>query len=128
MPMCAQMLSSKAVLVVDDDADIRSTVREILEDEGYRVTDAANGFEALRQLREGSAPNLILLDLSMPVMSGSEFRFEQRKDPSLASIPVVVVSAVGSLDMKVAPLEAAAFLRKPVQLDELLGVVERYCR
>ncbi len=55
-------------------------------------------------------------------------RFEQRKDPSLASIPVIVISAVGSLDMKVAPLEAAAFLRKPVQLDELLGVVERYCR
>lgn len=127
MPMGVE-LSPKTVLVVDDDVDIRSTIREILEDEGYRVTEAANGAEALEKLREGPAPDLILLDLSMPVMSGSEFRVEQRKDPSIASIPVVVVSAVGSLDLKVAPLEAAAFLRKPVQLDELLEVVERYCR
>ena len=128
MGMCAEPLAAKAVLVVDDDADIRSTVREILEDEGYSVTDAANGLEALGKLRQTRLPGLILLDLSMPVMSGSEFRFEQRKDPALASVPVVVVSAAGSLDVKVAPLDAAAFLRKPVQLEELLEVVERYCK
>jgi CheY-like chemotaxis protein len=120
--------ADKLVLVVDDDPDIRSTVREILEDEGYHVLDAANGLEALRRLRAGSSPDLILLDLSMPIMSGAEFRSEQRKDPALSSIPVVVVTAVGSPDMKVSPLEVAGFLRKPVHLDELLGTVERFCR
>jgi CheY-like chemotaxis protein len=118
----------KLVLVVDDDPDIRSTIREILEQEGYRVMDAANGLEALGRLRAESAPDLILLDLSMPVMSGTEFRSEQRKDPKLASIPVVVVTAVGNPEPKVSPLDVAAYLRKPVHLDELLGTVERFCR
>jgi CheY-like chemotaxis protein len=120
--------ADKLVLVVDDDPDIRSTIREILEDEGYCVLDAANGLEALGRLRGERAPDLILLDLSMPVMSGAEFRTEQRKDPALSSIPVVVVTAVGSPDVKVSPLEVDAFLRKPVELEELLGTVERFCR
>jgi len=128
MGMFAEPLATKTVLIVDDDTDIRSTVREVLEDEGYDVMDAANGLEALAKLRQSRLPGLILLDLSMPVMSGAEFRFEQRNDPALAPVPVVVVSAAGNLDIKVAPLEAEAFLRKPVQLEELLEVVARYCR
>jgi CheY-like chemotaxis protein len=119
--------SSKLVLVVDDDPDIRETVREILEEQGYRVLDAENGLEALGRLRAGSMPDLILLDLSMPIMGGPEFCSERQKDPALSRIPVVVVTATGSPDQKVSRLLINGLLRKPVGLDELLGTVERFC-
>lgn len=125
--MRAQSDCSKLVLVVDDDPDIRETVREILEEQGYRVDDAENGREALGRLRSGSTPDLILLDLSMPVMSGPEFCSERQKDPKLSRIPVVVVTATGSPEQKVAKLPINGLLRKPVGLDELLGTVERFC-
>ncbi|NUQ76472.1 MAG: response regulator [Polyangiaceae bacterium] len=125
--MRAHTNNSKLVLVVDDDPDIRETVREILEEQGYRVVDAENGREALGRLRAGSMPDLILLDLSMPVMSGPEFCSEQQKDPKLSRIPVVVVTATGSPDQKVAKLPINGLLRKPVGLDELLGTVQRFC-
>lgn len=126
--MSLQTQSGKLVLVVDDDPDIRETVREILEEQGYRVVDAENGLEALGRLRAGSRPDLILLDLSMPVMGGTEFCSERQKDPALSRIPVVVVTATGSPDQKVARLPINGLLRKPVGLDELLGTVERFCR
>jgi CheY-like chemotaxis protein len=125
--MRAQSNCSKLVLVVDDDPDIRETVREILEDQGYRVLDAENGREALGRLQAGSTPDLILLDLSMPVMSGTEFCSEQQKDPKLSRIPVVVVTATGTPDQKVSKLHINGLLRKPVGLDELLGTVQRFC-
>ncbi len=118
-----------SVLVVDDDQDIRETVKEVLEDEGYSVAIAANGEEALAHLRaEGHAtPGLILLDLSMPVMSGSAFTVELKKHPALKDIPTVVLTAAGRA---VEPVDAeglAGYLQKPISLEELLGLVERYC-
>src|SRR6185436_16404183 len=86
---------SAFVLVVDDDADIRETIAGVLEDEGYGVAGAKNGQEALTWLRAPGSPRpqLILLELMMPVMSGPEFRAAQEADPSLHAIPVVIVSA-----------------------------------
>src|SRR4051794_28574938 len=96
MPDARVPASSKLILVVDDDPDLRDTLGQILEDEGYSVAAASNGREALAYLRERPAPSLILLDLMMPVMDGWQFRSEQRLDSVLAKIPVLVISASGT--------------------------------
>lgn len=119
--------SDASVLVVDDDADIRLTLKELLEDEGYTVALANNGIEALERLRL-LKPRLILLDLTMPVMSGVEFRQEQLRSGALADIPTVVMTADGRARETVASLRVADCLLKPLDLQQLFGVVRRYCR
>lgn len=122
--------SPPCILVVEDDFDIRDTLAQILEAEGYVVRGAANGHEALELLRRdrGDLPALILLDLMMPVMNGWQFRAEQLQDPELATIPVVVISADASVHQKAASIDAASFLKKPVQLETLLDTVFRFAR
>jgi CheY-like chemotaxis protein len=94
------------ILIVEDNADLRDSLAELLQYEGYEVARAANGQEALRYLRECPPPCLILLDLMMPVMNGWEFRKQQLLDPTLSSIPVAIVTGVrNSLD-QVAALDA----------------------
>jgi CheY-like chemotaxis protein len=116
------------VLVVEDDADIRESLIEILEESGFPTVGAANGHEALERLRgPGQAPCLILLDLMMPVMDGISFRREQLKTPELAGIPVVVLSAYRDIEEKAKDLNVAAFVKKPLDLDDLIGVARRYC-
>ena len=115
------------VLIVEDDTDLRETLSQILTDEGYRVWSAEHGQAALDCLRDGSKPCLILLDLTMPVMNGWQFRAEQREDPDLAGIPVVVISAGANLADQVVPLGIHDFIRKPIQLGQLLATVGRYC-
>ena len=105
---------------------IREALTEILEDEGYKVAGAANGQEALEYLRQRPQPNLILLDLMMPVMNGWQFRQEQQLDPALAGIPVVVISADNSIQQRAATINASAYLAKPIQLETLLSTVERF--
>ena len=117
----------KRILVVDDDPDIRETLAELLQEEGYAVSSAAHGGEALSALRTDPRPDLILLDLMMPIMDGWQFRAEQKKDPELASIPVVIISATGR-DEFVSSLGAAQFLKKPINLEQLLAAVEQHCR
>lgn len=114
--------SSSAVLVVEDEQDIRETLRDILEMEGYRVRCACNGKEALDALAEMPRPRLILLDLMMPVMSGYELLQALRANDDLASIPVTVVSAVGDRLAAGTPV-----LRKPVDLETLLHAVDASC-
>ena len=111
------------VCVVEDDVDLRRTLSEALEAQGYEVMVAANGAEALDALRqEATPPCLILLDLMMPVMNGYEFRAVQRADPALSGIPVVVISA-----HERSGVDADDFLAKPVPLRRLLSVIQRYC-
>src|SRR5712675_834532 len=82
------------IVVVDDDDDIREAVREVLHEEGYRTVGAANGVEALQLLRSSpELPQLILLDLMMPVMDGWEFLMGIDEDPAFHSIPVALMSA-----------------------------------
>jgi CheY-like chemotaxis protein len=119
--------SQKAILLVEDDAATRDALALILEEDGYAVASAANGQEALSHLRASRRPNLILLDLMMPVMNGWEFRKEQQKDPALKNIPVVVVSADGNVPQKAASIGVADYLLKPVDVDVLLNMVRRYC-
>lgn len=114
---------AKRVLVVDDDADIRETVSLILEDEGWEVSSAADGAAALTLLRSGAPkPNVILLDLMMPVMNGWQFREEQLKDPQLAQIPLVVLSANSAVRGKVGYF-GGVYLSKPVNIEALLGAL-----
>ena len=121
-------LSCHSILVVDDDADIRESLTEILGEEGYRVAGARNGREALEYLRNETRPSLILLDMMMPEMDGWRLRLELQKVPELASIPVVILSAHESVRDAALALGAADYLRKPLRLKSLLEVAERYCR
>ena len=115
-------------MVVDDDADIRDSIGDILELRGYRVTRAANGREALERLRNSERPPcVILLDLMMPVLNGWEFRAQQRDDAMLREVPVVIISGDGSTDQKAASIGVAEFLRKPLELSAILDVVRRHC-
>jgi CheY-like chemotaxis protein len=112
------------ILVVDDDYDIRETLTQVLQTEGYRVEMAANGQEALDRLKEKGA-DLVLLDLRMPVMNGWQFRKAQLRDPKLVAIPVVVISAEPMLRHTREQLKAEC-ITKPVLLDRLLATVNRY--
>lgn len=90
------------------------------------MADASNGREALRLLKdEKIRPDLILLDIMMPEMDGWEFRAAQQEDPELAGIPVIVFTAYGSPREVVERLQPAAFVRKPLRLDELLSTLGR---
>lgn len=110
-------------MIVEDDPDGRAALERLLRFAGYVVTSCANGGEALDQLRTGSKlPDLILLDLMMPVMDGTAFRAEQKRDVALAGIPVVVVSAQGDLR---ATVDADAYLDKPLEFDSLVATIDR---
>jgi len=97
----------------------------ILTAEGFVVVVAANGQEALGQLRAAPHPDLILLDLMMPIMDGWQFRREQAQDPSLSAIPVVVLSADGNVQQKAVSLHVAGYLQKPVDVESLLDIIQR---
>jgi CheY-like chemotaxis protein len=110
------------ILIVDDDAGSRDALTNVLQDEGFSVAAVDSGEAALNYLRSASPPQLIVLDLVMPGMEGWDFRHEQRRDPALAGIPVIAVSAVGKL------VDVTESFRKPLDYDEFLRAVEKYVR
>ena len=119
---------AKLILIVEDDLDVARLLGEVLEAEGYDTAIAANGREALDHLQKNNhRPDLILLDMMMPVMDGWKFREEQRKLPALASNPVVTVTADGDARGKAASIQAAGYILKPLSIDTLLDEVERVC-
>ncbi len=119
----APSASAARVLIVEDDVDIRETLHELLESAGYETSQAANGLEALAAARL-EPPDLIVLDLMMPVMDGWQFRSLQRSDPALASIPVIAISASGPSSS----IDADLYLEKPFALDRLVEEVARLRR
>src|SRR5262245_905441 len=121
--MNRQVETQPQILVVEDDADSRETLAFFLTAKGYRVATAVNGREALDLLRSGIRPQVILLDMLMPVMDGWEFRSRQLDDPNLRSIPVVVTSAVG---LEKRPIANAGLFRKPIDLEALLQVIRKH--
>jgi DNA-binding response OmpR family regulator len=117
-----------SVLIVEDDAGLSTALAETLRDEGYSVECARDGLDAINLLRAGGAhPDVILLDLMMPRMNGESFRAEQQRDPELAEIPVIVISAGGDSREKAEELEAAGYLPKPLDIDDLLETVDQHC-
>ena len=119
-----ERVACKRVLVVEDDLDIRESLEQILEIEGYQPLLAENGKAAVDLLNNGERPCLILLDLMMPVMSGWEFLRVQRENTLIATIPVIVVSAAGE---KAKSTSANGYIKKPIELDNLLEIVHQYC-
>jgi CheY-like chemotaxis protein len=116
--------TSRFVLVVDDDPDLLDVTSFVIENEGMAVETARNGEEALALLRTGRLPELVLLDLMMPVMNGWEFLAAVANDPLLKALPVVVLTATEYTEVP----GAREVLRKPMELTALLRVVERYVR
>jgi DNA-binding response OmpR family regulator len=115
------------VLLIEDDVGTRISLARALELEGYFVIRSPNGKDALNVIRTGPKPSLIILDLMLPVMDGWQFRKEQEADPGLATIPVILVSAVEWLDREAQALGIADYLTKPVDMSELVAMVKKYC-
>jgi CheY-like chemotaxis protein len=118
---------SQQVLIVEDDPGLREALSQVLADEGYDSLSARDGLEAVNCLKKGNRPDVILLDLSMPVVNGWEFRMFQKRDSDLARIPVILITAGGYTREEVAWLEPSALLPKPIDLPSLLSVVRKFC-
>lgn len=114
----------RRVLVVDDDAGIREFVRTVLTDEGYTVSEATDGHDALEHVGR-ERPDLILLDMRMPVMDGWEFARTYRGRPG-PHAPIVIVTAALDVAKDAMEIGADGFLAKPFLLDDLLGLVARH--
>jgi len=121
------MSPGKTILIVEDDRDVRESLAVFLEGEGYSVFEAEDGKQALVRLRSSSDVCLILLDLFMPVMNGWAFRAEQLRDPSLATIPVIMISADAGTSQKATALGAVDAMVKPIEFDRLLQTVAHHC-
>lgn len=115
------MKSHHPILVVDDEEDIREGLREVLEDAGYQVQVASNGREGLAGLRH-ARPCAVILDIIMPVMSGTEMYAEMQRDPQLADIPVIISTS----DPSRAP-SGVLLMKKPINIDRLLETVGAFC-
>ncbi|HEU5058467.1 MAG TPA: response regulator [Kofleriaceae bacterium] len=110
-----------AILVVDDELDIRESLQELFEDAGYQVVTAADGAEALA-LMDGEAPCIVILDLVMPKVSGNQVYDSMRRDDRLRAVPVVIATS----DPTRAPRDVPV-LRKPIDIGRLMDVVRKYC-
>ena len=114
----------RSILVVDDEPGIVDVLVAVLGDAGHRALGAANGRDALQKL-EVSLPELVLLDLEMPVMDGVQTLQSLRGDPRYAALPVIIMSGIPESMVKRRCRGFDAVLRKPFALDELLGTIER---
>ncbi|HZR25472.1 MAG TPA: response regulator [Vicinamibacterales bacterium] len=120
------------VLIVEDDPDVRDMLATLLSMEGFYAIGAEDGLEALHLLRAvrhraPQTPCLVLLDLKMPRLGGHEFRRAQLGDPIVAAVPVAVMSGAADLEERARDLGAVASVPKPIDVDNLLNVVRRYC-
>lgn len=117
----------KRILVIEDDKAIRTALTAVLENAEYEVLVAENGSEALIKLKSfETLPQLIVLDLMMPVMNGFEFRDAQLADKSISDIPVILLTANNYFKEYQEKLQAYEFLNKPVEIKDLLYVVDNY--
>ena len=121
------------VLLVEDDPDTLEVLRIILESDGIAVTCASDGLAALSRIEDvrrtdPDSPSAIVLDYMMPRYSGAQFRARQLADPAIADVPVIVVSAMADLHKRAAPLHPFAVLQKPIEPDDLTGLVREACQ
>jgi CheY-like chemotaxis protein len=113
---------AKRILIVEDDKAIRDMMKSVLEVEGYTVLAASNGKMGIEALKGQESPNVILLDMMMPVMNGWDFLDFLRSNSLTRQIPVVIVSAYGEIARSVKP---QGFVPKPIQLKALLDAIEK---
>lgn len=115
------------VLLVEDDVNIRQALALVLDDAELDCLCAGNGAEALELARSsGRLPDVIILDLMMPIMNGFEFRQAQLRDPELREIPTIVLSAAIQDADRLRELGLSDVLRKPIDLDAVLQAIERH--
>ena len=116
--------AKKRILVIDDDLSLLTLNKAILEMDGYEVTTARGGEDALGVLKNSRLPNLILLDMQMELMSGPEFllKLESTRPEIIKSIPVVFLTAMDQVPLT----KASGFIRKPMDLDAFLESVQRH--
>lgn len=128
-PKRTETSPASRILLVEDDRDLREIVAEILEGAGYSVHSATNGQEGLDYLRslKDDMPNLVLLDLSMPVKDGFFFLTERQGEPALLGVPVIAMSADSAMVTKLQGFATHGYLRKPVEIDALLAACARCC-
>jgi CheY-like chemotaxis protein len=120
-------MAQKTVLLAEDDLEIRDILQDLLEAEGYDVIPASHGRQALEFLQgargdKDRLPDLVVLDLMMPLVDGNKVLETMKNDPVLAPIPVVVLSAVA----RERPAGAAAFLRKPIPLQKFFDTIKGF--
>jgi CheY-like chemotaxis protein len=120
------------VLIVEDDADTRDMLSALLLMAGFQPVAAEDGLEALHLLRTvkhraPDTPCLVLLDLMMPRLGGAQFRRVQLDDPTVAAVPVAVMSGAADIEERAQSLGAVATVIKPIDFNALLEVVRRYC-
>ena len=120
--MTKNVVNHKNILIVEDDQDIRETMKEALELEGYEVVAASGGHEGLKILRLGNTC-LVLLDMAMPLMSGREFLDIVLEDKSISDVPVFIHSAIAN---KENTYGSVGFIRKPADLEEILIITKQY--
>ena len=119
------MSKQTTLLVVDDDTDLRETLADLLAERGYNIIAAEHGLAALQVVRQRDVrPDVILLDIMMPVMDGPTFAVERRKEPRLATVPVIAWTAHRSCEEAGQLVGAVVCLPKPLKLAKLLAVIE----
>jgi CheY-like chemotaxis protein len=116
--------AERPVLLVDDDAEIRQALAEVLTDEGFTVHVAQNGKEALEWLYKHTGPCVVLLDLMMPVMDGRTFLTVRSADPSLSKVPVLVISADAGCRELTKTHTVTGVFPKPLALDRLIAAID----
>jgi CheY-like chemotaxis protein len=119
-------MSKRALLIVDDDSELRAALKAILGEAGYPVWEAEHGEHALAVLRVNGEPGLVLLDVHMPVMGGSMFYQQLRGEPALAHVPVVITTGTTHEELPEGLGDVMA-LRKPITLTDLLAIAAHFC-
>lgn len=116
------------IFIIDDSIDLRELMAQFFESEGYEVQVAADGQEGLNKLREAQTlPCVILLDLMMPVMDGFKFGAEIARDERLSKVPLLIMTADANAEEKAKRVGAHGWLKKPVGVDTLIAVAEKFC-
>ncbi|HYV46723.1 MAG TPA: response regulator [Myxococcaceae bacterium] len=115
-------MGQRQILIVEDDPDIRASLRDAFEDQGYQVRCAENGQVALESLRNHARPSAVVLDLLMPVMTGNELYDAMQADPALSGIPVIVSTSEPHRAPRGCPV-----VKKPINLLAMLAAIARFC-
>jgi CheY-like chemotaxis protein len=128
METALDLSASRATVLVIDDVDAtRGGLVDLLRLRGYQAREAANAIEGLRILREERGVRVVVLDVMLPGASGFWFREQQLHDPVIADIPVILFTGAPDLDPESMPLPVQAVVRKPLAVDALLDLLDRYC-
>ncbi len=123
------MKINKLILIIEDDVCINSLITELLLEQGYQTKSLFNGKDAHNWLMQTNEfPQLILLDLMMPIQNGYIFRDEQLKSQTLKNIPVVVMSADGNFSQNQMRINANDYLKKPFELNDFLTIINKYVK